>query len=306
MKVLVTGGAGYIGSSLIPLLLNEGCEVVCYDLLMHGIQPILPYFVNPRFSLIEGDILDNDMLIHALKGVNCIIHLASIVGAPACAREPELAYAVNVQGVNVVNNVRGDIPLIFSSTGSIYGKVEGVCTEDTPPAPLSDYGKHKTYGESVFLEGGNAVILRFATAYGLSPRLRLDLLPNEFTWRAVNEGKLDIYEPHFRRTFLNVRDIARSFIHAMRLYDTMRDSVWNVGDQRLNMSKLELAELIGEYVPFKLTSGVGHDIDMRDYDVSYAKIAATGFEATITMAQGISEMVRAFPAVEMTRDYANA
>ena len=306
MKVLVTGGAGYIGSSLIPLLLNEGCDVVCYDLLRHGVQPILPYFVNPHFSLVEADILDKYELEPALKGVDCIIHLASIVGAPACARDPELAYAVNVQGLNVVNKVRGDIPVIFSSTGSVYGKVEGICTEQTEPAPLSDYGKHKAYGEDIFLDSGNAVVLRFATAYGLSPRLRLDLLPNELAWLAVHKGLLDIYEGNFRRTFLHVRDIARSFVHAMRNYDTMKDSVWNIGDERLNMSKMELAQLVAEYTGCKIIGGVGHDVDMRDYEVSYAKIAATGFEATVTMAQGIAEMVRAFPAVEMVSEYANA
>lgn len=307
LNILVTGGAGYIGTTLIPVLLDAGHAVTCYDILAYGAQPILPFFANPRFSLIKADVRDALRLREALHNADAIIHLASIVGAPACAKNPDLAYSVNVEGTRLLNDLRSPSQmLVFSSTGSVYGKVtDAVCTESTPVAPLSDYGQQKALGERMFLERGGAAVLRFATIFGLSPRLRLDLLPNDFTYRAIHEGRLEIYEAEFKRTFLSVKDAARAFLHVLTHYDRMCNQVFNAGDERLNMSKLDLAQLIRRYVDYELVAGAGTDVDQRDYDVSYRRIRSTGFEATVTLEDGVAEMARAFPAIAPDLAFAN-
>lgn len=305
MKVLVTGGAGYVGSVLIPLLLRKGYEVICYDLLVHGAAPVLPHASNPNFTLIRGDILDELQLAKVLKGVDYIIHLASIVGAPACSRDPIRAERVNVAGTKVLNDLRGDIPVIFSSTGSVYGQVEGICTEESPVNPLSDYGRHKAEGEQIFLSTGNCINLRFATAYGLSPRLRLDLLPNDFVYQAIHNRRIEIYEAGFRRTFIHVRDLSRALIHAIQKFDQMKDRIFNVGDESMNMTKLELAVTIQRYVNYTLEAGEGSDPDARNYEVSYKKIRATGYNITTSMVEGIREMCKIFPALDKESAFGN-
>jgi nucleoside-diphosphate-sugar epimerase len=304
-RIFVTGGAGYVGSVLIPLLLRKGYEVICYDLLLHGAQSLLANASHPNFTLIKGDILDSAALKQAMVDVDYIIHLASIVGAPACAQNPVYAERVNVAGTKVLNDVRGDIPVIFSSTGSVYGQVEGICTEETPVAPLSDYGRHKAEGEKIFLSTGNAVILRFATAYGLSPRLRLDLLPNDFTYQAIHNRRIEIYEAGFKRTFIHVRDLARALIHAVDEFYQMQGQVFNVGDESMNMTKLELAVMIQRMVNFNLISGKGSDPDARNYEVSYQKIRATGYRTVVPMDQGIAEMCRIFPSLDRESAFGN-
>lgn len=307
MKLLVTGGAGYVGSVLMPFLLMKGHEVVCYDSLRYGIDPILPLFADPAFSLVQGDVRDGAKLSEAMRDCDAIIHLASIVGAPACAKNPYESHSVNVEGTRIVNSVRSTSQLvIFSSTGSVYGKVEGgICTEDSPTTPLSDYGRQKLVGEQLFLDKGNAIVYRFATAFGLSPRLRLDLLPNEFVWRAIHDKRLVIYEANFMRTFIHTTDIARAFGLALDCADEMRDEVFNVGDDSLNTSKYNLARLIADYLDFEMVSGGGHDVDQRDYRVSYDRIQNLGFRAAVNLNDGVKEMIRAFPHVIPTNKYMN-
>lgn len=307
MKILITGGAGYIGTVLTEQLLARGDEVVVYDSLVFGAGPVLPFFRNPKYSLVADDIRNATHLEQAVKGVDAVIHLAAIVGYPACDRDPRTTQEVNVHGTMNVKRAAAGRPIVFASTGSVYGKLEVLCSENVDPNPLTFYGQSKLYAETILLENGDPVIYRFATAFGLSPRLRLDLLPNTFTYQAVKERTLVIYEAHFRRTFLHVQDIARALIHAVDNYDAMKGQVFNCGDNSMNTTKRDLAEMIGQYVTYdRHYVGNGHDPDVRDYEVDYSRLNSTGYHATVLLEQGIAEMVRAFQHLSLPNPYQNA
>lgn len=307
MKILITGGAGYIGSVLTQQLLERGDHVVCYDALKFGVQPVLPFFRTPRYELIEGDINDGRALKTAMKDVDAIIHLAAIVGFPACDQDKAYAAAVNIDGTTTLDMVRNGHPVIFASTGSVYGKLEILCDETVKPNPLTVYGETKLKAEQMLLESGNAMAYRFATAFGLSPRLRLDLMPNDFTYQAVAHRYLLVYESHYRRTFIHVTDIARALIHAVDHFDQMHGKVFNCGANHMNATKRQLVEKIAESVTFDVhyVDNAGHDADQRDYEVNYDKLTATGFEVKTTLEQGISEMVRAFRHLRIPKPYSN-
>ncbi len=308
MKILVTGGAGYVGSELIPHLLHEGHTVRVLDSLMFGGRSILPCFGSPNFQFVKGDIRDATAVQECVKDVDTIIHLAAIVGYPACKKDTRLAKEINVDGARVVNEARSKSQrLIFASTGSNYGALVGdLCREDTPLNPLTDYGKTKTEAEKIFLDRGNVVIYRFATAFGISPRLRLDLLINDFVYRAVKERNLIIYEKHFKRTFIHVRDMGRSFQFALRNFEKMKDQAYNVGSEHQNFSKEEIARLIQKHVRYYLHfAEVGKDEDQRNYEVSYQKINALGFQTTVSVEQGIEELIAAMQVIEVHSEYSN-
>lgn len=311
MKVLITGGAGFIGTTLTRLLLERGDTVRAFDNLTFGFEPLIPFFRHPRYELVEGDLVQHsERLKRSLQDVDAIVHLAAIVGAPACRANPDLARRVNVEGTRILNLVRNGHPVIYASTGSNYGAVpDGVCTEDTPLNPLSEYGITKTEAERLLFAEGNVVGYRFATAFGLSPRLRLDLLVNDFCYRAVREKTLILYEAEFMRTFIHVHDIARAILHALDCYPVMRDQVYNCGSNRLNASKLDVVKLIKQHVPdfywHVPDRSVGKDPDQRNYTVSYDKLAATGYETTVSLEEGIAEMVKAFQYVRVENRYSN-
>jgi len=307
MRVLVTGGAGFVGSVLVPKLLERGYKVRVVDNMMYGVPSLLPCFINPDFDFIRGDVRDEAVMKRALEDIDVIIHLAAIVGAPACQRDERLAWEVNYGAVELLDDLRSkDQPVIFASTGSVYGRVEGICTEETPVNPLSTYGMTKARAEERLLSSGNVVVYRFATAFGLSPRLRLDLLPNDFTFQAVRNKSLIVYEKHFRRTFIHVTDMARSFIFALENLDRMRDEVYNVGHESMNYTKEEVALKIKEKVDFFLYfADIGSDPDKRDYEVSYEKIRRLGFETKVTMDQGIDELIRGFQMITFRTPYRN-
>ncbi|MBI1928724.1 NAD-dependent epimerase/dehydratase, partial [Candidatus Poribacteria bacterium] len=204
MKILVTGGAGFVGSVLLPKLFSKGYQVRVLDNLMYGGQGLLPHFINKNFEFICGDILDGDTVKESISDIDFIIHLAAIVGYPACKKQPELAKAVNLDAtVNIDKSRSKNQPIIFASTISNYGAVEtGFCTEDTPLNPLTLYGETKTSAERQLLDSGNVVVYRFATAVGLSPRLRLDLLVNDFVYQSLKNKQLIVYEKYFKRAFI--------------------------------------------------------------------------------------------------------
>ncbi len=307
MEVLVTGGAGYVGSILVPELLERGHGVRVLDNLTYGQDSLISCFWNRSFGFIKGDVRDKGAVRQAVDGVDMIIHLAAIVGAPACRTDPKLAHEVNYVGTANVNEARSSSQgLVFASTGSNYGAVEGLCTEETPLNPLSVYAETKAAAESLLVQGGNVVDYRFATAFGLSPRVRLDLMVNDFVFQAVKNGFLLLYERHFRRTFIHVRDMAASLIHAIEHFEAMKDEVYNVGSEGLNYTKEEVARAIQRKVDYQIYfADIGADPDRRDYAVSYAKIRKAGFEPAIGLDEGIDELVGGYAMITVRNPYAN-
>ncbi len=307
MKVLITGGAGYVGTSLIPQLLEKNFKVHVFDNLMFGGDAIFPFFRNPNFSFTKGDIRDFNALKKVAADADIVIHLAAIVGYPACRKDPDLAESVNVTGTkNVISVTSNNQLLIYGSTGSNYGSIDEICTEETPLNPLSLYGQTKTLAEKMLLEERNTIAWRFATAFGVSPRLRLDLLVNDFTYKAVKEGYLVVYEKHFMRTFIHVHDMGRAFLFGIENQDKMVNNVYNVGSEKMNYSKEAICELIKKqtnvYVHY---ADVGEDADKRDYVVSYDKIKKLGFDTTITVEDGIKELAKVCSAVDFKSPYSN-
>jgi len=306
-KVLITGGAGYVGTSLIPLLLEAGNEVTVFDNLMFGGDSLLPFFRNKNFHFIEGDIRDENALWDAVKRADIVIHLAAIVGYPACRSEPELAKSVNVDGTrNLVKLTSNNQLIIYASTGSNYGAVKDICTEETPLNPLSLYGQTKTLAETMLIEERNTIGWRFATAFGVSPRMRLDLLINDFTHKAVTQGYLVVYESSFMRTFIHIYDMARVFLFGIENQDKMVKNIYNVGSDKMNFSKRDICELIkertGAYMHY---ADIGEDMDKRNYVVSYKKINDLGYDTTISVEEGIDELVRALKAIKFKIPYTN-
>lgn len=307
MKVLVTGGAGYIGSVLVPLLLQRGYEVTVLDKLMFGCEGMLGSFAYPNFRFVRGDVSEQSTLKECLRGQDLIIHLAAYVGYPICKKYPREATQTNLHGSMLLDKLRGDTPVLFGSTGSNYGVVtDEVCTEETPLNPVTLYGETKTLAEKLFRESGNSVCYRFATAFGISPRLRLDLLVNDFCYRAAKLKSVIVYESHFKRTFIHVRDIGKSFLFAIDNYERMKDQVFNVGSNTMNFTKAEIAYKIKERVDFYLHfADFGKDEDQRNYEVSYEKIDGLGFQTTISLDQGIDELLRVVEAIELSNPYSN-
>jgi nucleoside-diphosphate-sugar epimerase len=291
VRVLVTGGAGYIGSTLVPLLLAAGHGVTVLD---RSGPDAAGQGEEPELRRIAGDVRDRAAREAALEGTDLVVHLAAISGHPACEREPEEAWSVNVEGTRGLCRSAGRTPVVLASTGSVYGAVPGgLCTELTPPSPLSRYGRSKLEAEWIVLESPSGIVLRFATCYGLSPRMRLDLLVNQFVDVLVREGRIDVYEPEARRTFLHVFDAARAILLVAGAADRAAGRVWNVGDEAGNQTKREVLELIRAEIPGALVryGAAGHDPDRRDYAVSYAAIRALGFTASVPLSQGVRELV---------------
>jgi nucleoside-diphosphate-sugar epimerase len=308
MKVLVTGAAGYIGSLLVPALLEDGHEVIAFDNLMYGGLSLLPNFIHPRFRFVKGDVRDESALSSAVRAADAVVHLAAIVGFPACRKYPELARDVNIEGTRRVVAAKGKGQLlVFASTGSNYGRIEGVCTEESPLNPVSLYGLTKTEAEKICLDAaGGAAVLRFATAFGLSPRPRQDLLVNDFVYQAMINKQIIVYERYFRRSFIHVRDITRGLRFALGRYSEMVAQSFNIGHESMNFTKEEIALKIREKIPFYLHfAEIGRDEDQRDYEVSYRKIRALGFEPGISLDQGVEELIAACAVIDSSHRFSN-
>lgn len=308
-KVLITGGAGYIGSVLAPMLLSEGHEVTIFDAFTYGALPLLGFSAHPKLSVIKGDVRDATALGKVVKDHDWILHLAAIVGYPACAADPHLSVTTNVDGTkNVLDAMGQGQRLIFASTGSTYGKVLGVATEETPIAPLTLYGKTKRDAEMLIRDSNHDhIILRFATVFGSSPRMRIDLLINDFVYQALHNRQIVLFEGHFRRTFLHSTDAAAVYPFAMEHFDAMRGNVYNVGDESMNYTKREIALKIKEYVDFYLHEAqVGSDPDQRDYEVDYSRLKSLGFRARVDLDEGIQELVKILRVMTISNPLRNA
>jgi nucleoside-diphosphate-sugar epimerase len=307
MRILVTGGAGYIGSLLCPVLLDAGHEVILLDRLMFGVQPILHFITHPKLEVVHGDIRDPRVVEPLATRVDAVLHLAAIVGYPACAADPTAAETTNVDGTRVLVEVlSASQMLVYASTGSVYGQCETVATEDTPTSPLTVYARTKRDAERLVVEKGG-VGLRFATVFGASPRLRLDLLVNDFCYQACHERQVTVFEGHHRRTFLHARDASAAYPFTLERYRHMQGGVYNVGAAYMNYTKMEVARAIQALQPCTLhEAAVGEDLDARNYGVSYAKIDALGYRAAITLDEGIREVLRVVPLIQQRSSWRNA
>ena len=302
MRILVTGATGYIGSVLVPTLLKRGYEVIAIDNCMYNQASLLDCCYDDKLTIIRGDARDKELISRYLKEVDAIFPLACLTGAPLCAKDPVGAKAVNLDAIKLILDLRSrDQIIIFPNTNSGYGIGEkGIhCTEETPLRPVSLYGKLKAEAEKLILDDGNSITFRLATVFGISPRMRLDLLVNDFTYRAVTDRFVVLFEAHFKRNYIHLRDVAKAFIHCLENFDKMKDEPYNVGLSEANLSKWELCEEIKKQVPdfYFVEAKIGEDPDKRDYIVSNAKIEATGFKPDVSLQDGITELLKGFQII---------
>jgi len=302
MKILVTGGAGYVGSVLVSALLKEGHVVTVIDNFMYAQNSLLECCGDDNFTVVRGDARDRRLLKDALKKADAIFPLACLTGAPACSKNPEGAKTTNLDAVNMILELRSRSQMIiFPTTNSGYGigRKGRYCTEETPLKPVSLYGRLKVEAEKRILGSGNAITLRLATVFGISPRMRLDLLVNDFVYRAVKDRFLVLFEGHFKRNFIHVRDVARAFLHCFDNFDKMKNEPYNAGLSDANLSKLELCRQIKKQVKdfYFVEAKVGEDPDKRDYIVSNEKIEKTGFKPVVTLQKGISELIKGYAVI---------
>jgi nucleoside-diphosphate-sugar epimerase len=298
-RVLVTGGAGYLGSILCEHLLTGPYVVTVLDNLMYGQGSLFHLCGNPRFEFVYGDVRDEALRVRLMNNADVVIPLAAIVGAPACDRDPNLARTVNLDAIRLLNRLRSPSQLVvYPTTNSGYGTQTGevFCTEETPLEPISLYGVTKTQAERELLESPNAITLRLATVFGMSPRFRLDLLVNHFTYAAATDGYIVIFEKDFKRNYIHIRDVAECFIYCIENSKRMEGRSYNVGLDAANLSKAELALTIKRYVPnfYIHFSEVGSDPDKRNYIVSNQRLRQAGFEAKRSLDDGIVELLKGY------------
>jgi nucleoside-diphosphate-sugar epimerase len=304
--ILVTGGAGYIGSILVPTLLEAGHSVTVLDNFMYGQNSLAAVCANPRFSAVRGDVRVEDVIRPLVAKADIIIPLAALVGAPLCDRDPVTATQVNRDAIAAMLPILSPeqrILVPITNSGYGIGQRGACCTEHTPLRPISRYGRDKVEVEKAVLDRGNAVSFRLATVFGASPRMRIDLLVNDLTYRAVNDRVIVLFEAHFRRNYIHVRDVARVFLYAIANFETMRDQAYNVGLSNANLSKRELADRICRFVPYctVIEGIVGEDPDKRDYVVSNAKLEATGYLPTHGLDDGIQELIKMYGMISNVR-----
>ena len=308
MNILVTGGAGYIGSILVPALLAEGHSVTVLDSFLYNQTSLLDCCHNPNLAIVRGDVRDERVVLPLLAKADAVMPLACLVGAPLCAQKPIEARSVNLDAILMLLRHASPSQLFVSpTTNSGYGVgQEGVyCTEETPMNPISLYGRLKVELEKALLNHG-AVSLRLATVCGISPRMRLDLLVNDFTYRAVTDRFIVLFEAHFKRNYIHVRDVARAFLHALAHFDSMKGQPYNVGLSDANLSKMELCLEIKKQVPdfTIMEAAVGKDPDQRNYIVSNDKIEATGFRPQVSIQSAIAELIKGYQVLRRNQ-YAN-
>ena len=298
-NILVTGGAGYLGSMIIPELLSLGHKVTVLDNFMFKQNPLAHVCANPEFDVIRGDARDESLIKGAIKDVDVVIPLAALVGAPLCNNDLLGTTSINRDAVIMLTKLLSkDQRILMPITNSGYGIGEKgkLCTEESPLNPISLYGTTKVEAEAAVLERGNAISFRLATVFGMAPRFRLDLLVNDFVYRAVHDRAVVLFEADFKRNYIHIRDVARAFIHGLDNFETMKNEAYNVGLSDANLSKRELCEKIHEHIPsfVFMEAPIGEDPDKRDYIVSNEKIEATGYMPQHSLDMGIRELIKGY------------
>lgn len=294
-KILMSGGAGYIGSVLCEHLLTAGHEVTILDNFRHGVQSLNHLCCNSRLKIVRGDARELSDILPLIKDADIVISLAALVGVDECNKDKSAAKTTNYGAINtLVRFCPADRRILYPMTNSGYGTSgESVCTEDSPLKPISLYGITKCDAEAEIIERGNYTVFRLATVFGVSPRMRWDLMVNNFVYRAVKDRCITLFEPHFRRNFIHVRDVARAFVWAIENPDITNNQIFNLGNNECNMNKEQLCKVIQCYTPLYFTTAhFQEDLDKRDYYVSNAKIYKAGFKPMYSLDDGINELVK--------------
>lgn len=305
-NILVTGGAGYLGSTMVPALLEAGHKVTVVDNFMYGQSSLNHVCHHPKFSIVRGDIRLENTMLPLMKKADIIIPLAAYVGAPLCSKDPIGASTVNHDAIAMmIKNLSKDQWVLMPTTNSAYGTGDenNFCTEESPLRPISQYAIEKVQIEQELMQHANTISYRLATVFGMSPRMRIDLLVNDFTYRAVYDRFVVLFEPHFKRNYVHVRDVTRAFLHGIANFDKMKGQIYNVGLSEANVSKMELCQAIQKHVPEFIfpEAAVGKDPDQRNYIVSNAKIEAAGFKTAHSLDAGIADLIKGYTMIKNTR-----
>jgi len=309
-KVLITGGAGYLGSVLTEVLLGKGYQVTVLDNLIYKQTSVSPFSYNKNFKFILGDVTDNSVLRPLVESHDVIIPLAAIVGMPACKAQPELTVKVNYEQVkNITEWMTKEQKIIIPNTNSQYGSSTEIITEESPFKPLSLYAETKCNAERAVLDSGNGIVLRLATVFGMSYRMRMDLLVQDFVYKAMTDGYLVLFESHFVRNYIHVRDIANTFLFMIENYDECNNNAFNVGLTSANCTKLELAQTIQKYIPdlVIVENNFKQDFDQRNYMVSNAKLESKGWKPEYSLEDGIEELIQGYQLIQKfkNKDFTN-
>ena len=305
-KILVTGGAGYLGSTMVPELLKAGNQVTVLDNFFYHQNSLAHVCHETNLKVINGDIRLKEVMTPAMSEADIIIPLAAFVGAPLCNKDPVGATTINRDAILMMLELANDDQaILMPTTNSAYGSGNdnNFCNEESELHPITQYAKEKVEIEKVLMDRKNSISFRLATVFGMSPRMRIDLLVNDFAYRAVHDRFIVLFESHFKRNYIHVRDVTRAFLHGIANFDSMKGNIFNVGLTEANLSKKELCEAIKKHVPdfVFIEAPIGKDPDQRNYIVSNAKIEATGFQTANSLDAGLQELVKGYTMIKNTK-----
>lgn len=305
-NVLVTGGGGYIGSILVPKLLEEGFNVTVIDNFIYDQISLNHLCHNVNFKIINGDVRDESLIKSVITTQEYIIPLAALVGAPICKKKPKDAQSINCDSIfMLLKHVSKEQKILMPTTNSAYGRggKNNFCDENSPLNPISKYAIDKVVVEKELMRRENSISFRLATVFGMSPRMRIDLLVNDFTYRALNDGTLILFEGNFKRNYIHVQDVQKAFVHGINNFDKMKNNIYNVGLSSANLSKIELCEEIKKIIPkfYFIEAQNKKDPDQRNYVVSNEKIEKTGYKPDYDLPTGIRELVKGYQMFKNTK-----